>query len=203
MSHLFALSCLPSPLLLLTLRATYCSFLFLLLHFFCFEAPQRAQSTQPVFHATKLSSELECEGTGASLLFPLFRRGRRHYCQLYCCEHLTAFRLLCFFFVHCLLHFSHSPNSGERPNDTTRPGAEATAPAPHAPPHATASNHLICPVLLSCMLTPCSYFAPFLDDLARRPPSLCREPPQMSFRRQRQSSKKQEQISPRLVKYAT
>lgn len=59
MSHLFALACLLSPLLLLTLRATYCSFLFLLLHFFCFEAPQRAQSTQPVFHATKLSSELE------------------------------------------------------------------------------------------------------------------------------------------------
>lgn len=103
MSHLFALSCLPSPLLLLTLRATYCSFLFLLLHFFCFEAPQRAQSTQPVFHATKLSSELECEGTGASLLFPLFRRGRRHYCQLYCCEHLTAFRLLSFVFLFCAL----------------------------------------------------------------------------------------------------
>lgn len=59
MSHLFAFACLLSPLLLLTLRATYCSFLFLLLHFFCFEAPQRAQSTQPVFHATKLSSELE------------------------------------------------------------------------------------------------------------------------------------------------
>lgn len=159
MSHLFALACLLSPLLLLTLRATYCSFLFLLLHFFCFEAPQRAQSTQPVFHATKLSSELESvrEKTPAPSPLPLFRSGRRHYCQLYCCEHLTAFRLLSFVFcvsflcIACCIFHTLQTAERERPNDTTRPGASATAPAPHAPPHATASNHLICPALLACL----------------------------------------------------
>lgn len=56
--------------------------------------------------------------------------------------------------MHCLLHFSHSPNSGER-DPTTPPGRghrqRQTAPAPHAPPHATASNHLICPALLACL----------------------------------------------------
>lgn len=59
-------------------------------------------------------------------------------------------------FLFCALpaaFFTLSKLRRERPNDTTRPGASATAtaPAPHAPPHATAANHLICPVLLACL----------------------------------------------------
>lgn len=170
MSHLFALACLLSPLLLLTLRATYCSFL-LLLHFFCFEAPQRAQSTQPVFHATKLSSELESvrEKTPAPSPLPLFRSGRRHYCQLYCCEHLTAFRLLSFVFCVSFLCIAccifHTLQIAERETQRHHQAGGIGNGKRHLhhmhhrmQPHQTTWSAPRC--LPACMLTPCSYFAP-------------------------------------------
>lgn len=192
MSHLFALACLLSPLLLLTLRATYCSFLFLLLHFFCFEAPQRAQSTQPVFHATKLSSELESvrEKTPAPSPLPLFRSGRRHYCQLYCCEHLTAFRLLSFVFCVSFLCIAccifHTLQTAER--ETQRHHQAGGIDNGTCTTCTTACNRLKPPDLpsVACLpacLPPAPTQRPFSVDLARRPPSMCRATPQMSFRR--------------------
>lgn len=150
-------------------------------------------STRFPCHQAELRTR-ECE-SHSLLPTPLFRSGRRHYCQLYCCEHLTAFRLLSFVFcvsflcIACCIFHTLQTAKRERPNNTTRPGASATANGNGTCTTCTTACNRIKPpdlpsaACLPACLPPAPTQCPFSGDLARRPPSLCREPPQMSFRR--------------------